>query len=270
MTIFKINLKILWLIVFLSALTARESQAELSDKNWPMIKETFFQARPIQATALMQVTAPLGAENAGQVPVTLNVKNQAQDAIKNIYIFIDANPIPLAATYKFPQYFNQLKLETRVRLDSDSTIRVVAETQSGALLMATARVNAGGGCAGAVAEDEAAVRMRAGIVKFQLNPPYKLNEAASATLQIKHPMYTGLQTDAKTKQIKPAFYVKNAEIKFDGLSILHIAFAVGTAENPNVKFNFDLPAGYIKQVIRTVEVTMQDNEGKELNSQFLL
>lgn len=242
--------------------------AELSEKNWPLIKEAFFSQRPIENTALMQVSAPLGAENAGQVPITLIVKNQANDAIKSIYILIDANPIPLAAIYKFPNVFNQLTLSTRVRLDSDSNIRAIAETQSGHLLMATARVNAGGGCAGAVSEDETAVRASAGVIKFQLNPPYKLHETASATLQIKHPMYTGLQTDAKTKQAKPAFFVKNSEIKFNNIPVMQVLFGVGTAENPSLKFEFDLPLGLIKQPVQQVQVSTQDNEGKLVVSAF--
>ncbi|NOT14045.1 MAG: quinoprotein dehydrogenase-associated SoxYZ-like carrier [Methylotenera sp.] len=247
---------------------ATTGYAELSEQNWPLIKEAFFSQRTINHTDLMQMTAPLGAENAGQVPITLKVQNQANDAINSIYIFIDANPIPLAATYKFAYAFNQLMLSTRVRLDSDSTIRAIAETQSGALLMATVRVNAGGGCAGAVSEDEAAVRASAGAIKFQLNSPYKLHESASATLQVKHPMYTGLQTDAKTKQTKPAFYVKNTDIQFDEISVMQIIFGVGTAENPNVKFEFDLPAGLLKQTVKKIEIFTQDNEGKSISKVF--
>ena len=264
MTILKLDFKIILLsfISLFSTLIASHCHAELSEQNWPLIKEAYFSHRTINNTDLIQVSAPLGAENAGQVPVTLMVKNHAKGAIKSIYIFIDANPIPLAATYKFPHAFNQLALSTRVRLDSDSTIRAIAETQSGELLMATARVNAGGGCAGAVSEDEAAVRASAGAIKFQLNPPYKLHESASATLQVKHPMYTGLQTDAITKQTKPAFFVKNTDIQFDGVSVMQIIFGVGTAENPNVKFEFDLPAGLLKQTVQKIEIITQDNEGK--------
>ena len=136
------------------------------------------------------------------------------------------------------------------------------------LLRAAARVNAGGGCAGAVSEDEAAVRASAGAIKFQLNPPYRLHESASATLQVKHPMYTGLQTDAKTKQNKPAFYVKNTDIQFDGISVMQIIFGVGTAENPNVKFEFDLPAGLLKQTVQKIEIFTQDNEGKSIAKVF--
>ena len=262
----KSNLK--RLLFVLTVLISSHCQAELSEKNWPLIKEAFFQQRPILVSNLMQLSAPLGAENAAQVPMTLKVKNQPQDAIKKLYILIDANPIPLAATYHFPQYFKQLELSTRVRLESDSMIRVIAETAKGQLLMAYTPVNAGGGCAGTVAEDEAIVRASAGKIKFQLNPPYKLHETASATLQVKHPMYTGLQTDAVTKQIKPAFYAKEVDVEFDQTKVMHIEFGVGTAENPHVNFNFDLPENLLSKPVQKINVTVQDNEAKIFSSDF--
>lgn len=269
MLLLGIKLRGFLLACLLAVGLATTGYAELSEQNWPLIKEAFFSQRTINHTDLMQMTAPLGAENAGQVPITLKVQNQANDSIKRIYILIDANPVPLAATYQFPHFFNQLTLATRVRLDNDSTIRAIAETQSGALLMTSVRVNAGGGCAGTVSEDEAIVRASAGAIKFQLNPPYKLHEIASATLQIKHPMYTGLQTDATTKQAKPAFFVKNSDIQFDGVSVMQILFGVGTAENPYVKFEFDLPIDLLKEPVKKIEIFSQDNEGKAITKEFI-
>lgn len=256
-------------LLSLSLFAISTCRAELSERNWPIIKEAFFQQRHISSTDLIQLSVPLGAENAGQVPITLSVNNQLQDAINKVYIFIDANPVPLAVTYHFPQFFNQLTVSTRVRLDSDSNIRVIAETLSGRLLMSTARVNAGGGCAGSVTEDDAVVRASAGTIRFQLNAPYKLHETASATLQIKHPMYTGLQTDAKTRQRKPAFYVKNVDIRFDELSVMQMMLGVGTSENPYILFNFDLPEGLIKNVVKKVDITTEDNDGKVVRAEFL-
>jgi len=246
-----------WLVLLQST-----AYAALSDENWPMVKERFFNQRPVTPTHLIQVIAPLGAENAAQVPVTLQVSNQQQDPIKSIYLFVDANPIPMVAHYQFPISFSTLALSTRIRMENDSHIRAIAETKHGALLMATAIVNAGGGCAGAVVEDETLVRENAGKVKFQLNPPYKLHETASATLQIKHPMYTGLQIDTKTKQLKPAFYMQYADIMFEQTSVMKVEFNVGTAENPYLNFKFDLPTSHHHMSVNKVHIILSDNEHK--------
>jgi len=239
--------------------------AELSAQNWPMIKERFFNHRPINPTNLIQVIAPLGAENAAQVPVMLKVSNQQQDPIKSIYLLVDANPVPIVAHYQFPLSFNTLALSTRIRMKNDSHIRAIAETESGALLMASTIVNAGGGCGGTVAEDEAIVRENAGKIKFQLNPPYKPQKTASATLQIKHPMYTGLQIDAKTKQLKPAFYIQHANIMFEESSVMQVDFNVGTAENPHLTFNFDLPTTHHQANVNQVHIQLLDNERKSFS-----
>lgn len=244
-----------WLVLLPSTI-----HAELSAENWPMMKERFFNHRSISPTNLIQIVAPLGAENAAQVPVTLKVSNQLQDPIKSIYLLVDANPIPMVAHYQFPLSFNALELSTRIRMENDSHIRAIAETESGALLMATTIVNAGGGCAGTVAEDEVIVRQNAGKIKFQINPPYKMHETASATLQIKHPMYTGLQLDAKTKQLKPAFYIQHADIKFEQTSVIKVNFNVGTAENPYLNFKFDIPKSHHQASVNNVHITLSDNE----------
>ena len=249
-----------WLVLLPSTI-----HAELSAENWPMIKERFFNHRSISPTNLIQIIAPLGAENAAQVPVTLKVSNQLQDPIKSIYLLVDANPIPMVAHYQFPLSFNALELSTRIRMENDSHIPAIAETESGALLMASTIVNAGGGCAVTVAEDEAIVRENAGKIKFQLNPPYKPQKTASATLQIKHPMYTGLQIDAKTKQLKPAFYIQHANIMFEESSVMQVDFNVGTAENPHLTFNFDLPATHHQTNVNQVHIQLLDNERKSFS-----
>ncbi len=243
-------------------------QAGESEQRWAAIHEAFFKQRVVATTELIQVIAPLGAENAAQVPVTLIAKNQINDAIKKIYLFIDANPLPLAASYYFPNYFNELVLSTRVRLDSDSKIRAIAEMESGALLMAFTQVNAGGGCAGAVDDNEDNVRNHTGEMRFQLNPPYKMHEVVSATLQVRHPMYTGLQIDAKTKKVKPAYFIETLNLSMNELKILEVNFGVGTAENPYLNFKFDLPtSAYQKDAIK-MKVQAIDNEAKTYIQEF--
>jgi hypothetical protein len=49
---------------------------------------------------------------------------------------------------------------------------------------------------------------------------------------------------------------------------MQIQFGVGTAENPYVKFKFDLPASLLNQTIEKIDVTTLDNEGKSVTSQF--
>ncbi len=262
------------MLVFILAVTlfCNGVLAELSNQQWPLIKQSQYGERIIAPTAQMQLKAPLGAENAAQVPLTLTVVNIPEDSITSIALFVDANPLPLLAKYAFPVDFKVMALSTRLRMESDSHIRAIAETKSGKLLMASTVVNAGGGCAGAVADDEAHIRARAGEIKFQHNPPFTFDTSVSATLQIRHPMYTGLQTDAKTKMLKPAFYIKETSVFFDSQEILNVKFGVGTAENPYLKFVFDYAQPRENQLqdqrIGQVLINTVDNEGKSNSVRF--
>src|SRR5437899_1345859 len=86
--------------------------AEASDKLWPVVKEAFFASRTIEEASFIKLTAPRRAESGAQVPVTLTI-DKAQgdaDAIKNVYIIVDANPIQLAATYHLTELLGKLQL----------------------------------------------------------------------------------------------------------------------------------------------------------------
>lgn len=42
--------------------------------------------------------------------------------------------------------------------------------------------------------------------------------------------------------------------------VMHIQFGVGTAENPHVNFNFDLPTSLLSKPVQNIKVTIQDSE----------
>ena len=77
------------------------SHAESDPKKWPVVKEAFFAGRTITDVDYIKFTAPRRAESGAQVPIEISV-DQSQtggNPIKNLYLLVDANPIPLASTY---------------------------------------------------------------------------------------------------------------------------------------------------------------------------
>lgn len=238
------------------------ASAVIEDESWPLIQNAFFKARNISDVSFIQISAPKGAENPSQVPVTISINKQPLDPIVNLYLFVDANPIPMVAEFNFPYHFERLNLSTRIRVENDSNFRVIGESKSGKLFMAKSVIHAGGGCAGNIVDDETEVRASAGKVKFQFNFPFRFTEVASATFQVKHPMYTGLQYDIKTKIKRTAFFLKKADFLINSDAILKVNFGVGTAENPYLKFEFDLPAIFKDSKEGTVKILLEDNEGK--------
>jgi len=234
------------------------SFAEPDPKLWPVMKEAFFAKREMTEANFIKIDAPRRAESGAQVPVTYSIDNAAANGvvIKKLYAFVDANPIPLTATYHLTEALGNFQLSTRIRFETDAFVRLVGETADGKLYLVSREIRAAGGCGGTVDADEAAIRASAGKIKFKVDEPVKIGGATSTTFNIKHPMRTGLQRELVSQGFIPAFYINKAAFTYNGKPVMTIDVGVGTAEDPYFKFNFvpDAPG--------KLEVVATDNEGK--------
>lgn len=231
--------------------------AEPNATLWPVMKEAFFEKRPMTEVAFMKVDAPRRAESGAQVPVTYSIDNAAAGGVKitKLYAFVDANPIPLTATYHLTEALGDFQLATRIRFETDAFVRLVGEDAKGNLYLASREIRAAGGCGGSVENDEAATRAAAGKIKMKVDD-VRIGATTPATFNIKHVMRTGLQRDLVSQGFVPAFYINKTEFKFNGKPLMRVDVGVGTAEDPYFKFNF-VPAEPGK-----LEVVATDNEGK--------
>ncbi|HEY8119630.1 MAG TPA: quinoprotein dehydrogenase-associated SoxYZ-like carrier [Methylophilaceae bacterium] len=232
--------------------------AEASDQLWPVVKEAFFASRPIEEASFIKISGPRRAESGAQVPVTLSIDKpqSAADAIKNVYILVDANPIQLVATYHLSELLGKLQLSTRIRMETDSYVRAIGETADGKLYMSVIQIRAAGGCGGTVDNDEAAIRATAGKIKLNVESPVTFGQPTPATFIIKHPMRTGLQRDLVSQGYVPAFYIQKAAFTYNGKPVMAVDIGVGTSEDPYMRFDFvpDAPG--------LLEVKATDNEGQ--------
>jgi sulfur-oxidizing protein SoxY len=231
--------------------------AEPDPKLWPVMKEAFFEKRAMQEVDFIKIEAPRRAESGAQVPVTYTIDQKAAKGVKivKLYSFVDANPIPLTATYHLTDALGDFELSTRIRFETDAFVRLVGEDASGKLYLASREIRAAGGCGGTVDGDEAAMRASAGKIKFKVDAA-KMGAATATTFNIKHPMRTGLQRELVSQGFIPAFYINKTEFKYNGKPVMTVDVGVGTAEDPYFKFNFvpDAPG--------KLEVVATDNEGK--------
>ena len=244
-----------------SAILLGSSLTALAEPNpalWGVMKEAFFEKRPMQEVDFMKIDAPRRAESGAQVPVTYSIDNAAAKDVKivKLYAFVDANPIPLTATYHLTDALGDFNLSTRIRFETDAFVRLVGETADGKLYLASREIRAAGGCGGTVDADEAVVRASAGKIKFKVEDPVKIGSATSTTFNIKHPMRTGLQRELVSQGFIPAFYINKTAFNYNGKNVLTVDVGVGTAEDPYFKFNF-VPTAPGK-----LEVVATDNEGK--------
>ena len=188
--------------------------AEPDPKLWPVMKEAFFAKREMTEVDFMKIDAPRRAESGAQVPVTYTIDNAAAKGVKivKLYSFVDANPIPLTATYHLTDALGDFNLSTRIRFETDAFVRLVGEDAAGKLYLASREIRAAGGCGGTVDADEAVIRASAGKIKFKVDDA-KIGAATSTTFNIKHPMRTGLQRELVSQGFIPAFYINKTEFK---------------------------------------------------------
>lgn len=247
-------------VAFFSSFTS-PAFAEADPKLWPVVKEAFFPKRDIQEVEFIKIDGPRRAESGAQVPVTFNYDKAAANGvdIKKIYVIVDANPIQLAATYHLTDLLGNFNLETRIRMETDSFVRLIGETADGKLYMAKREIRAAGGCGGTVENDEAKTRAEAGKIKMNVEEPVKVGAINTAVFNIRHVMRTGLQRDLVSQGFVPAFYINKTDFKYNGKPVMTVDVGVGTSENPYMKFKFtpDAPG--------KLEVTATDNEGKSFS-----
>ncbi|MBM3351449.1 MAG: quinoprotein dehydrogenase-associated SoxYZ-like carrier [Betaproteobacteria bacterium] len=242
----------------LSVFLLSTAQAEADPKLWSVVKEAFFANRDIQEVGFLKIDAPRRAESGAQVPVTYHYDKAAANGVvlKKIYSIVDANPIPMTATFHLTDALGNFQLATRVRYETDSFITIVGEDANGKLYMARREIRAAGGCGGMVENNEVAIRAEAGKIKMKVDEPVKIGNEVATTFNIKHIMRTGLQRDLVSQGYVPAFYIQKIDFTYNGKPLMVVDVGVGTAEDPYFKFNFIPDAPGVLNAVAT------DNEGK--------
>lgn len=247
--------------IFLLLLFSAPLQAAPIVDNWDAIRAAFFNNRKVDdAAEKITIKAPSQAEDAALVPFAFSVDLQ-REQIDKLYVFTDANPILLTATFtmKVPQpTFN---VSTRIRLEKNSVVRVIALTKTGRLLMKTASIKTpGGGCGGGAMTDEAKLRASAGRMKMRYIEDNK-DLGSSFVLRIRHPMRTGFERTFQGYYAK-AWFIENIDFSINYHPYFNALLGPGISADPY--FRFDLPD--VK--VETFQAEAKDNEGKVFQQVF--
>jgi sulfur-oxidizing protein SoxY len=237
------------------------AQAVEEPDPWPELKRLFFGDRPIvENPALVSFDAPARAEDAALVPMSFSARLPDGDprrAVK-LTLIIDQNPVPLAAAFTLGEKAGDIRIATRVRVNSYTNVRVVAELGDGSLHMATRFVKAAGGCSAPMVKsmDEALATL--GQMKFRILPPTP--EAPNeALLMIRHPNNSGLQMDQATRLYTPARYVEKLAVYQGNDLVFSMEGGISVSEDPNFRFTFH-PNG-----ATTFRAEAEDNTGKKFS-----
>lgn len=249
--------------ILLLCMIASPVSAATIVNQWAAIQSAFFADKTIQHQPLdIQIEAPSQAEDAAIVPVTIEVHLPAS-YITRVHLFTDANPIVHTATFVPQQPMHQFKLSTRIRLESNSHFRVIAEDDAGQLLMNDVVIKTpGGGCGGGISSDEARLRASAGEMKVQSHRS-GLSGLPELSFHIRHPMRTGFERTAQGYYAK-AWYMQHLAFQLDTVPWLKATLGPGISANPYLRFSLEATEAH------QLSIEAKDNEGQVFHQQFSL
>ena len=209
---------------------------------WQKVRKSYFEGRTITDDIdgkVVALKAPRRAEDASTVPIQIKTGLiQTTDRyIKKLYLFIDANPSPVAAIFSFTPESGRADIDTRVRIEAYSHMRAVAEMNDGKLYMATHYIKAAGGCSAAngTLPDYANFQPK---LKFKIDPNVEKGQPTIAQLMINHPNASPLVKDQITHLYQPAYYVRTINVSYAGKQIMTADVDFSISENPNFRFYF--------------------------------
>jgi sulfur-oxidizing protein SoxY len=219
---------------------ARAADAQVEDP-WPALAAQIFGGRGItDGSGVIGLDAPLRAEDAAAVPVTINILLAPEDVrrVRRMTLVIDENPVPLAATFTPGPNSGIRTISTRVRVDAYTNIHVVAEMQDGTLAGTHRFVKATGGCS-APAPRLTADAIPLGTMRFRQFPPTDdARGLRTGRLMIRHPNDTGMQMDQLTRLYVPARFVSRVRLWQGDDLLIEIEGGISIAEDPDFRFNF--------------------------------
>jgi len=231
-----------------------------------LLRPQYFGDREIvEGKSVIELRVPLRAEDSGVVPVSINahIPQTPQRYIRQIHVFVDKNPRPLAGRFELTPAMGKADLAMRLRVNEFTHIRAVAETSDGELHMDSGYTRASGGCSEPppfLKLKEA--RARIGEMRFRARSADDNGDVALAHLLISHPNVTGLQLDQRTRAYIPAEYVTEVVVRFNGEHIMTAETDISISEDPSFRFFFKPQGG------GTLTAEMTDSKGRNVTRSF--
>jgi sulfur-oxidizing protein SoxY len=232
---------------------------------WDNIRKQLFADKEIaEAAGVITLEAPPRVTDAAFIPITVSAdKPQTPDKyLKTIYLVIDENPSPIAAVFHFTPDNGIANISTRVRIDSFTNVRAIAETNDGKLYMAKVFLKAAGGCSAPSLSDSDEARASLGKMKMNFIKAAASGQPGEAQILVNHPNYTGFQFDQVARRAIPAEFVNSVEVTYGDKKILSVEPGISISENPSFFFYYrDRGPGDLKAVIK-------DSEGRVFEKSF--
>ena len=226
-------------LIVLTAAAADES-ASPNTEIWRKVRADLFGDRPIAddaAVGSIVLEMPARAADAAVVPLAIRVRQMPNDApTRKLYVVIDRNPSPIAGIFEFGDGSGSPDLETRVRIEEYTWVRVIAERADGSLLAVQLFIKAAGGCSAPAGKSLAERLAGMGQMKWRIDRPADPSAPVSVQLLIRHPNNSGLAMDQLTHLYDPPYYVRNVRVTRGNELVFSADVDFSISENPAFRF----------------------------------
>jgi sulfur-oxidizing protein SoxY len=215
-------------------------QEQPSEETWNSIKGDIFNNRPIaDGSGLVILDAPRRAEDSAIVPIGMRVSLPGDDkrTLQSLTLVIDENPAPVAGTFTIGPHSGVTSISTRVRVNTYSYVRLIAELSDGQLYGVKTYVKASGGCSAPAASNADATKSMLGQMKFRTFRA-ETDTLPEAQIMLRHPQNSGLQMDQLTRLYIPPFFIDNLKIWQGDVLVLTMDGGIAISEDPNIRFNY--------------------------------
>ncbi len=205
------------------------------------LKNNYFAGKIIQeSNTVIELKTPYRAEDPALVPIKImsKIKQTKEHYIKKITVFVDKNPYPFVGEFELTPETGKADLAMRVRVNTYSYIRAIAEMNDGKFHMTKKFIKASGGCSAPIGADLDAAMKRLGKMKFKVNKKLEIGEPSLVQLLISHPNITGMQMDQVTRFIKKSHFMEKLAITFNDKPVLTAKTDIAISADPNFRFYF--------------------------------
>ena len=231
--------------VTLADVQPADHRHKISDKKWEdNLRNQNFQDRTIIEGVeqdIFELKAPFTAEDATVVPISVHTKirQTPERYIKKMSIFVDMNPMPVVGFFEFTPDSGKADLAMRIRVDTFSYVRAVAELNTGELYMTKTFVRAKGACSAPPPASMEDSRKLLGKMKMKVVGDVKMGEPNLMQVKVRHPNITGMAPlKIGSRVIPPAFFMDSFEVDYNGKLIVKAFLTFSISMDPALRFYF--------------------------------
>ncbi|MEE9321042.1 MAG: quinoprotein dehydrogenase-associated SoxYZ-like carrier [Granulosicoccus sp.] len=221
---------------------SRVAAAASSDSSrWDAISQQLFNDRVIhEGTSSISLEAPVRAFDSARVPVVIRAitPQSKSDYVKTLWLIVDKNPLPVAGTFHFEPNNGWDTIDTELRVNEYTNVRVVAERNDGSLHMAAAFVKAAGGCSAPPSSYERSNATLLGNFNGGIDQFLDPKVPAVARIRITHPNASGMQFDQFSRTYIPAQYIHTLGAELNGELLFTVDTNFSFSQDPVLGFNF--------------------------------